>query len=98
MARKQKEDMEREKKGLPTNAKTWKRKMPYDFTGCLAHMDLTYDPKTLEVVRITGVLSHNQGCQKKDMARLPPVPLHPHVYQVAVQQVNEGATYENLHF
>ena len=33
-----------ESKGEGPSEKEWKRKTPYDFTGCLAHMDLTFRP------------------------------------------------------
>lgn len=90
-ARKQKEDARREAKGLTVNPQPWERKGPYDFTGCLAHIDLTYNWKNYKVIRITGVIKHGEACQKQQMTRLPPVPLHPHVYQIAMQQANEGA-------
>ena len=41
-AQKSKEDKAREAKRLDVNQKEWKRKTPYDFTGCLAHVDLTF--------------------------------------------------------
>jgi len=79
-------------KGLSTNSSHWeKRKMPYDFTSCLAHMDITYNIATLEILQIKGLLDHNEVFCSQCMQRLPPVPLHDHVWQVALKQLNEGA-------
>jgi hypothetical protein len=65
--------------------------MPYDFTGCLAHIDLTYDARTFMVFRIVGVLEHNAQCREQLMQRLPAIPLHAHVWEVALQQLSDGA-------
>ncbi|KAF8518308.1 hypothetical protein JB92DRAFT_3082453 [Gautieria morchelliformis] len=59
-------------------------------SGCLAHIDLTYCGT--EVVRITGILIHNRGCQTQHMTRLPPIPLHDHVWEIALEQLNDGAS------
>ena len=81
-------------KGKVPNEKDWKRKTPYDFTGCLAHIDLTFRPaKNYEVLRITGILEHNEMCEKQRMKRLPAIPLHNHVWQIALEQLNAGARY-----
>jgi hypothetical protein len=69
--------------------------MPYDFTGCLAHIDLTYRFESRQIIRVTGLLEHNSKCQSIYMQRLPPIPLHDHVWQVALQQLNDGARYFN---
>ena len=65
--------------------------MPFDFTGCPAHIDLTYRMESFQIVRITGILSHNGSCSVQVMKRLPAVPLHEHVWQVALRQLREGA-------
>ena len=81
----------REAKGLEVNKKKWKRKIPYDFTGCLAHLDITFQTHDFRILRIVGILKHNRGCVNKNMQRLPAIPLHEHVWQVALQQLNAGA-------
>ncbi|HEV7736020.1 MAG TPA: hypothetical protein VGO47_01425 [Chlamydiales bacterium] len=63
--------------------------MPYDFTACLAHVDLTFDGLTDTILRITGILNHNIQCQEQVMKRLPAVPLHPHVWEIALQQLSD---------
>ncbi|KAF8510446.1 hypothetical protein JB92DRAFT_3144395 [Gautieria morchelliformis] len=45
-----------------------------------------------QVVRITGILIHNRGCQTQHMTRLPPIPLHDHVWEIALAQLNDGAS------
>ena len=92
-ARKSKDDTEKTKQGLKVNTIPWSRKMPYDFTGCLAHIDITYQFNTDCIIRITGILEHGVACEKQEMQRLPPVPLHPHVWQIALKQIQEGARY-----
>ena len=67
------------------------RRNPYDFTGCIAHAEITERDSDGQVARIVGVLDHNEGCQSAQMARLPSIPLHPHVYEVALDQLRSGA-------
>lgn len=93
-ARQVKNNNRREIQNRPVYEKEWKRKTPYDFVGCLAHIDLTYDQASFNVVRITGILEHNSMCQDEIMRRLPPVPLHDHVWQVALTQLKHGARYD----
>ncbi|KAG9013841.1 hypothetical protein FRB90_005669, partial [Tulasnella sp. 427] len=69
----------------------WKRHAPFDFVGCLAHVDITFQSSNGQILRIVGYLNHNDACQRASMARSPPVPLHPHVYRVALQQLLVGA-------
>ncbi|KAG8918999.1 hypothetical protein FRC02_001993 [Tulasnella sp. 418] len=77
----------------PTNSHTprpWNRHMAYDFTGCLVHADITFCPEDQKVLRIMGYFTHNEGCQNAKIVRLPPIPLHPHVYEIALQQLQSG--------
>lgn len=60
------------------------RHAPYNFTGCLAHADVTYIKATRQPLRIVGYFEHNDACQASMLKRTPAVPLHPHVYEVAV--------------
>ncbi|KAH9962505.1 hypothetical protein BGW80DRAFT_1463528 [Lactifluus volemus] len=64
---------------------------PYDFTRCLAHADVTYEVSSGWIGWIIGYFEHNFGCQTGIMKRLPPVPLHSHVFEVALEQLEEGA-------
>ncbi|KAF8493528.1 hypothetical protein JB92DRAFT_3100178, partial [Gautieria morchelliformis] len=95
-ARKTKDDQQQMAKGLPINEKPWLRKTPYDHTGCLAHLDITYHMSDYHVRRITGVLSHNDSCLARKMMRLPAIPLHDHVWQVALQQMMGGASITSI--
>ncbi|KIJ39177.1 hypothetical protein M422DRAFT_258067 [Sphaerobolus stellatus SS14] len=91
-ARKVKDDVIKIKQGDKIFPQEWQRKTPYDFTGCLAHLDITFDRQSFDIIRITGIMDHNSACEKQEMQRLPPVPLHPHVWQLAIQQLNTGAS------
>src|SRR5882762_7587879 len=62
---------------------------PYDFTGCLAHADITYIEATTQVCRTVGHLEHNEQCRGSFLRRIPAVPLHPHVIEVALKQLSE---------
>ncbi|KAF8531841.1 hypothetical protein JB92DRAFT_3092071 [Gautieria morchelliformis] len=95
-ARKTKDDQQQMAKGLPINEKPWLQKTPYDHTGCLAHLDLTYRMSDYHVQRITGVLSHNDSCLDRKMMRLPAIPLHDHVWQVALQQMMGGSSITSI--
>jgi hypothetical protein len=69
----------------------WVRRNPYDFTGCLAHAELTERASDGAVSTVVGYFIHNESCQQSVMKRLPPVPLHPHVYEIALAQLEGGA-------
>ncbi|KAF9783905.1 hypothetical protein BJ322DRAFT_972992, partial [Thelephora terrestris] len=70
----------------------WSRQAPYDFTGCWAHADITYDKSSLNVLRIIGYFEHNDECQNATLVRYPSIPLHEHVYEVALEQLSQGAS------
>lgn len=71
----------------------WDRRAPYDFTGCLAHLEISEDLTTGQILRISGIQKHNEACKGSAMKRRPHVPLHSHVYEVALQQLRAGARY-----
>ncbi|KAF8583484.1 hypothetical protein K439DRAFT_1647218 [Ramaria rubella] len=58
---------------------------------CLAHIDITYRVLNFSVWRITGILQHDETCLQQNMKRIPPIPLHEHVWEVVLQQLSEGA-------
>ena len=70
----------------------WRRHAAYDFTGCLAHADVTYidKPETRIVIRVFGCFDHNDDCQKSHLVRYPPIPIHEHVIEVALRQLRLG--------
>ncbi|KAJ7110244.1 hypothetical protein C8R43DRAFT_962415 [Mycena crocata] len=75
-----------------TDSRPWTRQNPYDFTGCLAHVDITERESDGAVSSIIGCLSHNVECQNSVLKRLPAIPLHPHVYEVALEQLKSGSS------
>ncbi|EPS95721.1 hypothetical protein FOMPIDRAFT_1053897 [Fomitopsis schrenkii] len=68
------------------------RHAPYNFTGCLAHADVTFIKSSRQALRIIGYLEHNDACRAAVLTRAPAVPLHPHVYEIAVRQLQQGAS------
>ncbi|KAJ3770608.1 hypothetical protein FB446DRAFT_790362 [Lentinula raphanica] len=68
----------------------WERKAPYPFTACLAHIEII-EKANGAVTWIAGVPDHNEACRASFLERRPPVPLHEHVYQVALEQLQDGA-------
>lgn len=46
--------------------------------------------------RIVGVFEHNSECRESALNRVPAVPLHEHVYEVALEQLSIGARYDPL--
>ncbi|KIJ37161.1 hypothetical protein M422DRAFT_260318 [Sphaerobolus stellatus SS14] len=91
-ARFKKENVQRKEISETPLSREWKCKMPYDFTGCLAHIDLTYNETESRILRIVGIPSHNEKCARKTTQRLPPIPLHEHVWQIALEQLEQGAS------
>ncbi|KAF8197588.1 hypothetical protein BJ912DRAFT_1078958 [Pholiota molesta] len=77
---------------MPQHNIPWERRAPYDYCGCLGHADITFVRDTGEIKRLIGVLEHNTECQKALLARRPAIPLHPHVVQVALDQLSSGAS------
>ena len=57
----------------------------------LAHLEITEDFTLGLILRISGVREHNKACKEGLMKHIPYVPLHPHVYEVALQQLCVGA-------
>ena len=70
----------------------WRRHAAYDFTGCLAHADVTYldKPETRVIIRVFGCFDHNEDCQTSHLVRYPPIPIHEHVIEVALRQLRLG--------
>ncbi|KAJ8075566.1 hypothetical protein PM082_021196 [Marasmius tenuissimus] len=71
--------------------KKWSRRVPYDFTGCLGHVEVVENTETKAIERISGILKHNEACTQGVLARVPAVPLHDHVWEVALGQLANGA-------
>ena len=47
-------------------------------------------------MRLIGVLTHNQACQESSPARRPAVPLHHHVYEIAMHQLASGSSFRSI--
>ncbi|KAJ3776501.1 hypothetical protein FB446DRAFT_291821 [Lentinula raphanica] len=68
------------------------RRMSYPFTACLAHVEVTVRVNNGSIVKLCGIFEHNAGCEEARMNRLPAIPLHEHVYEVALEQLENGAS------
>lgn len=73
--------------------KTGAQQVTYDFTGCLAHVEITERVSDGTITRIAGHLGHNDKCTNSVLKHLPAVPLHEHVYEVALEQLESGANF-----
>ncbi|KAK7450183.1 hypothetical protein VKT23_013066 [Stygiomarasmius scandens] len=71
--------------------KDWDRRVPYKFTGCLAHVEIT-ERANGTIKRISGILDHDESCKTTKLTGDVSVPLHPHVYEIALQQLKDGAS------
>ena len=58
---------------------------------CTAHVEVTEQSSNGEITQIIGSFSHNSGCQSAVLKCLPAVPLHEHVYEIALEQMEAGA-------
>ncbi|TFK78558.1 hypothetical protein K466DRAFT_507116 [Polyporus arcularius HHB13444] len=67
------------------------RRVPVDFTGCLAHAEVLHEVASGSILLVRGYFTHNEACKSAFMTRLPPIPLHPSVFSVALQQLGIGA-------
>ncbi|KAI0695800.1 hypothetical protein BC835DRAFT_1232694, partial [Cytidiella melzeri] len=71
------------------------RRAAYIYTGCLAHADVTYqigeDSKMSVVTRVLAYLEHNNKCRTAELDKIPAIPLHEHVVEVALRQLGNGA-------
>lgn len=47
----------------------WDQHAPYDFTGCLAHLKISEDLTTGQILRISGIQKHNEACKGSAMKR-----------------------------
>ncbi|KIJ42266.1 hypothetical protein M422DRAFT_780066 [Sphaerobolus stellatus SS14] len=71
---------------------TKKRQTAYNYTECLAHAEVISLVKSGKIRRICGYFVHNEACKKAVLSRIPPIPVHPSVYVVALKQLHEGAS------
>ncbi|KAJ3808035.1 hypothetical protein F5876DRAFT_79151 [Lentinula aff. lateritia] len=89
-ARQKREDAKDESD--PAKSTPWRRKVPYPHTGCLGHVEITERIEDGGIVRVAGLWDHNEGCKKVVLERFPAIPLHEHVYQVALEQLASRAS------
>lgn len=66
---------------------------PHNFMGCLVHAELIEHISDGQVSHIIGFFNHNPGCSSVVLTRIPLIPLHPHVYEIMLQQLHSGARY-----
>lgn len=67
------------------------RKNAYAFTGCLAHVEITYMTRTNAILRVRGHLEHNGGCRDAKITGKPSLSINPNVYLAALAQLQSGA-------
>ncbi|KAI0048644.1 hypothetical protein FA95DRAFT_1654556, partial [Auriscalpium vulgare] len=92
-ARRAKEDKKKQHNNASPTKKPGKRQVAYDFTGCLAHADITFTGDNYEtILRVVGILEHNEDCKNSSLKRTPPIPLHEDVIEVALRQLKDGAS------
>lgn len=72
------------------------RKTPIDFTGCLAHGEVLYQKHTGKILLVRGYFEHNLPCRDAFLSRIPPIPLHPSVFEVALKQLRGGAELSDI--
>ncbi|KAJ7610601.1 hypothetical protein DFH06DRAFT_1016591 [Mycena polygramma] len=72
------------------------RHTPVPFTSCLAHAEITYAIDTHKILRIRGYFHHNDACKQAEFTRIPPTPVHPSVYMVALAQLRDGASFADV--
>ena len=84
-------DREKRKNGEPLPTKESERRTPFDFMGCLAHVEITERARNGEVSRIAAYLSNNHGCRSALLKHLQAVPLHDRVYEMAFGLLENGA-------
>ncbi|KAF8599958.1 hypothetical protein BDV93DRAFT_448481 [Ceratobasidium sp. AG-I] len=71
-------------------------RLPYPFAACLAHVEITIELATRHVVRVQGILGHNMECQNAPLKRVPALSLHPSVLEIALQQLQNGASLTDI--
>lgn len=67
ISRQAKDNNQKQQQGHLPSENMWTCKTPYNFTGCLAHMDLTYWPAMFKIIHIAGILDHNKDCRSQYM-------------------------------
>ena len=72
------------------------RHNPVDFTGCLAHAEVTYTAESQKILRIRGYFEHNDACKTAQIQRFPPNTLHPSVFKLALDQLKDGVTLTDI--
>jgi hypothetical protein len=69
---------------------------PVPFTSCLAHVEITYAVDSEKILRIRGFFHHNNACKQAEFTRIPPSPVHPSIFVIALSQLCDGATFADV--
>lgn len=69
-----------------------KRHNQWEFTGCLAHIEVTHHVLSGKILRIRGHFEHNDGCKVAVCSNRPNIPLHPSVFNECLEMLNSGHT------
>ncbi|GAA6001577.1 hypothetical protein JCM5350_003857, partial [Sporobolomyces pararoseus] len=75
---------------------TAKRRTPYPFVGCLAHLEVRSSRQTSTITQIAGHVNHNAACNEAQVTRFPEIPVHPHVYEDLASLLEYGADLTGL--
>ena len=67
-----------------------------DFTGCLAHVEVSHTANSTKVLRICGYFEHDQGCRDAGLSWEPICALHTSILSTALDQVRGGATLDAI--
>ncbi|KAL7283273.1 hypothetical protein ACG7TL_002702 [Trametes sanguinea] len=54
-------------------------------------LEVLYQKRTGKIIMVRGYFEHNQDCHEAFLTRIPPMPLHPSVFEVALTQLRGGA-------
>ncbi|KAJ6560824.1 hypothetical protein DFH09DRAFT_1482414 [Mycena vulgaris] len=79
-----------------TRTQKKERHTPVPCTSCFAHAEITYAVDSERILRIRGFFHHNDACKQAEFTRIPPVPVHPSVFVVALSQLRDGTTFADV--
>lgn len=77
-------------------AGTKTRQTPVKFTSCLAYAEITFVIETQQILRLRGYFEHNTECKAALLFRIPRLPLHPRVHELALIALMQGVPLSNI--
>lgn len=64
--------------------------------GCPAHAEILYTVETQKILPIRGLLLHNDACHGAELTDFPRRNLHPSEFAVALQQLQDGSSLDEI--